>query len=53
MLNYAAAAAVIYERFGLAAAVQRRGLWILSSGENHSCPLEINNELRSRAIFFT
>jgi hypothetical protein len=25
----------------------------LSSGEKHSCPLEINNELRSRAIFFT
>ncbi len=54
MLNYAAAtAAVMFERLGLAAAVQRRGLWILSSGEKHCCPLEINNELRSRAIFFT
>jgi hypothetical protein len=51
-MNYAAAAAVVmYERFGFA--VQRRGLWILSSGEKHSCPLEINNELRSGAIFFT
>jgi hypothetical protein len=50
MLNYAAA---MYEPFGLAAAVQRRGLWILSSGEEHCCPLEINDELRSRAIFFT
>ncbi len=36
MLNYAAAAAVMYERFGLAAPVQRRGLWILSSGEKYS-----------------
>jgi hypothetical protein len=39
MLNCAAAA--MYVPFGFAAAVQRTGFWILSSGEEHFCHSEI------------